>query len=154
MIQPIADKPRNVMESIRAKLKTKGKEPISRPAISRLDILAAGRTAMAADRSFKNWTVTGITLIAFGFTIYRYILSLSEELTRNDALGIGLFLIGLGTVMIMYGAAEYWENMRELHQFYGVQLKKTNLLFGLAVAGFGIYLFFGIIILKIRLGGP
>jgi uncharacterized membrane protein YidH (DUF202 family) len=151
MIQPIADKPRNVMESVRAKLKTKGK--VSRPAISRLDILAAGRTAMAADRSFKNWTVTGITLIAFGFTIYQYILSLSKELTRNDALGIGLFLIGIGTVMIMYGAAEYWENMRELHQFYGVQLKKTNLLFGLAVVGFGIYLFFSIIILKIRLVG-
>lgn len=153
MIQPIADKPRNFMESVRTKLKTKGKEPKSRPAISKLDKLAAGRTAMAADRSLTNWTTTGTTLIAFGFTIYQYILSLSEELTRNDALRIGLFLIGIGTVMIMYGAAEYWETMRELHQFYGVRLKKTNLLFGLAVAGFGIYLFFGIIILKIRVGG-
>jgi len=65
MIQPIADKPRNVMESIRAKLKTKGKEPIKSSSHKQTRHSCCCRTAMAADRSFKNWTVTGITLIAF-----------------------------------------------------------------------------------------
>jgi len=118
----------------------------SRPSLSKRDFLAAGRTAMAAGRSFTGWTTTGTTIIAFGFTIYRYIMSLSEGLTRNDALGVGLFLIGIGTAVMLYGIADYWKTMRELHQDYGVQFRKTRLLFGLLVAGFGVFLFFTILI--------
>ena len=118
----------------------------SRPSPSKRDFLAAGRTAMAAGRSFTGWTTTGTTIIAFGFTIYRYIMSLSEGLTRNDALGVGLFLIGIGTAVMLYGIADYWKTMRELHQDYGVQFRKTRLLFGLLMAGFGVFLFFTILI--------
>jgi len=41
--------------------------------------LAAQRTVMAAARSMMAWVRTGLSLIGFGFTIYRFLESLTEE---------------------------------------------------------------------------
>ena len=116
------------------------------PAPSRRDILAAERTAMAAGRSYASWTGTGLSLITFGFTIYRFLISLQVKLFKFDPVEVGLFIIGIGTATMLYGTAEYWKTMSELHRDYGVRFRKTALLFGLLTAGFGTVLFFTIVI--------
>lgn len=123
--------------------------PKSPPALIRRDILAAHRTAMAAEGSFKAWIRTGLSMIGFGFTIYNFLMSLpSEGLGKGDQVEVGLFLIGIGTISILFGAVEYWETVRELHEDYGVRIRKVPMLFGLLIAGLGIVLFFRIAILS------
>jgi len=129
-----------------ANLESKDTSPTSNPAPSRRDILAAGRTAMAAGRSYATWTGTGLSLIGFGFTIYRFLISLQVKLFKNDPVEVGLFLISIGTATMLYGTAEYWKTMSELHRDYGVKFKKAPLLFGLLTAFFGAVLFFRILI--------
>ena len=132
---------------IMAELEPKDASPTSHPELIIRDILAIKRTAIAAEGSFKGWMRTGLSLIGFGFTIYEFLLSLpAQELSKRDPVEVGLFMIGMGTVAILFGATEYWETMRELHQDYGLQIKKAPLLFGLLIAGFGIALFLRIAI--------
>jgi putative membrane protein len=128
---------------------TKDTSPKSTPALIRRDILAAHRTAMAVEGSFKAWIRTGLSMIGFGFTIYNFLMSLPlESLGKEDPVFVGLFMIGIGTISILFGAVEYLETTRELHQDYGVQIRKAPLLFGLLIAGFGIVLFIRIAILS------
>lgn len=125
-----------------ANLESKDTSPTGSPAPSRRDILAADRTAMAAGRSYAAWTGTALSLIGFGFTIYSFLISLQVKLFKFDPVEVGLFMIGIGTAMMLYGVSEYWKTMNELYRDYGVRFRKTALLFGLMTAGFGIALFF------------
>ena len=136
-------------EGIMVDPESRDTSPKSPPPLIRRDILAAHRTAMAAEGSFKAWIRTGLSMIGFGFTIYNFLMSLPlESLGKEDPVGVGLFMIGIGTISILFGAFEYWETMRGLHQDYGVKIRKVPLLFGLLIAGFGIVLFFRIAILS------
>lgn len=121
----------------------------SRPALIRRDILAAKRTELSASNSLKGWIRTGLSLIGFGFTIYSFLISLPYQISKASPAEVGLFLIGMGTVSILFGAAEYWGTMRELHEDYGIPIKKIPMLFGLLVAAFGVVLFFRIITLQV-----
>lgn len=121
----------------------------SRPALIRRDILAAKRTELSASNSLKGWIRTGLSLIGFGFTIYSFLISLPYQISKASPAEVGLFLIGMGTVSILFGAAEYRETMRELHEDYGIPMKKIPMLFGLLVAAFGVVLFFRIITLHV-----
>ena len=137
-------------EGIMVDQEPEDKSPISRPALIRRDLLAAKRTAFSAEGSFKGWIRTGLSMISFGFTIYNYLKTLSlEALGKNDPFEVGLFLIGVGTISILFGAAEYWETVHELHQDYGVPIRKVPLLFGLLIACFGIILFYRVVILSV-----
>ena len=82
-------------------------------------------------------------VLALRFTVFSY--HFHNQFSKASPVEVGLFLIGMGTVSILFGAAEYWENMRELHEDYGIPIKKIPMLFGLLVAGFGAVLFFRII---------
>jgi uncharacterized membrane protein YidH (DUF202 family) len=61
--------------------------------------LAAKRNSMAADRSMMAWTRTGLSMIGFGFTIYKFLQYLNEkgeQVTPNPALLmalLGIFLV-------------------------------------------------------------
>ena len=73
-------------------------------------------------------------------------------LERNPAevaVEVGLFLDGIGTVLILYAAAVYWDTIRELHQDYGVRLRKTPMIFSLLIASLGVVSFF-IVAIRIR----
>lgn len=118
----------------------------SRPARTSTE-LAADRTAMAATRSFMAWIRTGLSLISFGFTIYKFLMSVQVTGIRdNGPRNVGLFLIGLGTVSIMFGAVEYRETLHVLQQDYEVQFKKYPLVVGFLVAGLGAVLFLIIVL--------
>ena len=143
MIQQITERPVGV---IMANQEPKDAGSTNHPAPSKLDILAADRTAMAARRSYYAWISTGLSLLIFGFTIYKVLISLPVQLFKNDPLEVGLFLISIGTAAILYGTAEYWKDMSELHRDYGVKYRKSPVLSGLLITGFGVVMFFWILI--------
>jgi uncharacterized membrane protein YidH (DUF202 family) len=89
-------------------------------AVERTD-LAVFRTYLAVRRTMMGWTRTGLSLIGFGFTIYKILKAavaagampmLQEQGPRR----FGLLLIGLGTGCAITGVAEFVRTVRLLNR--------------------------------------
>jgi putative membrane protein len=110
--------------------------------------LAARRTLMAIDRTLMAWLRTALSMISFGFTIYKILQTFQAEgmaLPRADTpRNIGMFLIGLGTLAIVLGAVEYWVSIRELQHETHVRLVRASFIMALLIAALGIVLFVGV----------
>jgi putative membrane protein len=73
--------------------------------------LAAARTILAIERNFMALVRTSVSLIGFGFTIYKFL----EALKANDefkssshfARNLGLFLILLGMSLLILGYIQF-----------------------------------------------
>src|SRR4249920_1334073 len=79
--------------------------------------LALQRTIIAADRTLMAWIRTALSMIGFGFTIYKFFQYQSEEIAAGNISrpqtprNLGLTLVALGTLALA-GAA--WEHRRFL----------------------------------------
>ncbi len=75
--------------------------------------LAIERTIMAAERTLMSWTRTSISLIGFGFTIYKFLQYQQEEgkaVAFQDPQGprnFGLALITLGVIAQVVASIQY-----------------------------------------------
>ncbi len=105
--------------------------------------LAVQRTALAAGRSLMAWVRTGLSMIGFGFTIYKFLQGLASEIRPNAARNAGLFLIGLGTVSVLFGCIDYWQFGRELRRTRGRAMRTFPLFMAGLIALLGIALFVG-----------
>jgi putative membrane protein len=111
--------------------------------------LSIHRTAMAADRSLMAWVRTGLSMISFGFTIYKVVEGFQESgSVHPDGLSpknAGLVLIGLGSLSIITGTIEYWQRLSGLGG--NQQIKRITPSFVMAIvwSALGIAAFFGII---------
>lgn len=82
-------------------------------------MLAIKRSLMAADRTLMAWLRTALSMISFGFTIYKVLQGLhhdeapmvAEQL--NPRL-VGEFLVAMGTISMLMGTIEYWFTFRDL----------------------------------------
>ena len=110
--------------------------------------MATARTMMAADRSLMAWVRTGLSMISFGFTIYKLLESFHEkglEVTQaHSPRAVGLFLTGLGTVSIVMGTVEYWHRRKELMAYATIKLWRPSFVMALLMSVTGLFLFFGI----------
>jgi putative membrane protein len=110
--------------------------------------LAARRTLMAIDRTLMAWLRTALSMISFGFTIYKILQTFQVEgmtLPRpNTPRNIGLFLIGLGTLAMAMGIVEYWGAVRSLRSLKQVRLLRSSLVMALLMLALGTVLFVGI----------
>ena len=116
--------------------------------ISRLDRLAIERTAMAADRTLMAWTRTGLSMISFGFTIYK----LMEGAVREGFIrhpggpkNLGLFLIALGTLSLGLGMLEHWGMKRALGKKPTLLLRTSCFLTAGTILFLGLFLFITIV---------
>lgn len=73
--------------------------------------LALRRTVMALERTLMAWLRTAVTLISFGFTIYKILQGLEEKghvaMRQNAPRNLGLFLILLGMGLLIMGILQY-----------------------------------------------
>jgi inner membrane protein YidH len=83
------------------------------------DLLAIDRTRLAAERSLMAWVRTALSMITFGFTIYKVLQAIQAQSTvpalqpyapRNA----GLTLIGIGTFALITAAIQHWKYVRKL----------------------------------------
>ncbi len=107
--------------------------------------LAAFRTIMAADRSLMAWLRTGLSLIGFGFTIYKfleYMATQGTQLTFRQAgpRDIGLFLLGLGTLSLIFAVIDYWKSLKKLSKEFDCSPWRTPLFAASGVALLGLFL--------------
>lgn len=81
--------------------------------------LAVERTIMASERSLMAWIRTALSMIGFGFSIYKFFQYLPEELATGTVArpqaprNLGLSLIALGTLGL---AAAAWQHRRFLNR--------------------------------------
>ena len=102
------------------------------------------RTVMAADRTLMAWIRTALSMLSFGFTIYK-ILEAYQEATRelNPHLprNAGLFLVGMGVGSLLLGIYEHRSTLRSLHHVDNFQLRRPAFIVAslLAMAGIGLF---------------
>jgi putative membrane protein len=111
--------------------------------------LAVWRSVMAADRTLMAWIRTALSMISFGFTIYKLLDALKEKgvaLPNPDSpRNVGLFLTALGTLSMVMGTIEYWQELRELRLLAPIRIWRPAFVLALIMSILGLFLTVSII---------
>jgi putative membrane protein len=83
------------------------------------DLLAIDRTRLASERTLMAWVRTALSMITFGFTIYKFLQFIQEQskvsLPRPHApRNLALALIGIGTFVLIVAGIQHWKYVRKL----------------------------------------
>lgn len=80
--------------------------------------LALLRSRMAADRTLMAWVRTALSMISFGFTIYKFLQYVRESegvgLRAQGPRNLGLSLILLGTGGLAAASIQHWQMLKSL----------------------------------------
>jgi putative membrane protein len=109
--------------------------------------LAVMRTQVALDRTLMAWIRTAVSLISFGFTIYKFFQALDEggrEARLMTPRAVGLVMIGLGVGGLILATLDYRRQVAELRQHFpravssrrSVAAALASVIAGLGVLGF------------------
>jgi len=85
--------------------------------------LAADRTQLAYDRTLLAWTRTAISLITFGFTIYKFFqIELARAAPRPERLigptEFALLMITIGLLSLVLATLEHRRDLKALREQY------------------------------------
>lgn len=105
------------------------------------------RTIMAADRTLMAWIRTALSMLSFGFTIYKFLQGVESEkvlLHPHSPQQVGLFLAGLGTISMLLGTFNYWATLRDLRRAEDFRLGRPALWIAVVISIAGVALFVSI----------
>ncbi len=109
--------------------------------------LALDRTRLAHERTLMAWVRTAVSLISFGFTIYKFFQGLHEaervETARHlfGPRGFALVMIGLGVGSLLLARIQHAAEMRALavaYPQYGPMPRSTSMVVATVVVTLGI----------------
>lgn len=106
--------------------------------------LGAVRTVMAADRTLMAWIRTALSMLSFGFTIYKFLETVAEQSRvppPHSPQQVGLFLAALGTASMVIGTISYWITLRDLQKVEKFRLGRAVLVIALIISLAGVTLF-------------
>ncbi|WHO40658.1 DUF202 domain-containing protein [Sphingobium sp. AP49] len=109
--------------------------------------LGEKRTIMAADRTLMAWIRTSLSMLSFGFTIYKFLDTATQQAGNPQSTSpqhIGLFLCAMGTLAILLGTLGYWMTLGDLNRVEQFRLGRPVLLMALIMCVAGIALFVSI----------
>jgi putative membrane protein len=110
--------------------------------------LALERTIIASERTLMAWIRTALSMIGFGFTIYKFFQYQADEIAARPQAprNLGLTLIALGTVALTAAA---WQHRVFLNRLGARQSKHVwSVSFGVAMAVIliGVVTFYGVLL--------
>jgi putative membrane protein len=112
--------------------------------------LGVVRTMMAADRTLMAWIRTSLSMLSFGYTIYKVLQEVQDAtnipIHRTAPRNAGVFLTVAGTLALILGIAEYYGNLRMLRRSYLFRRIRPTLIMSVLMAIAGMLLSFGIIV--------
>lgn len=107
--------------------------------------LGALRTVMAADRTLMAWIRTALSMLSFGFTIYKFLESVAQQSPavphRNSPQEVGLFLAGLGTLSMVLGTVSYWTTLQDLQKSERFRIGRPTFVIAVIISIAGLTLF-------------
>src|SRR5438445_233245 len=114
--------------------------------------LAVQRTLIAAERTLMAWIRTALSMIGFGFTIYKFFQYMPEEIApghirrAQTPRNLGLTLIAMGTLAL---AAATWQHRNFLKQIgasHTRHLWSISFVVAIAVVVVGLLTFYGVLL--------
>ena len=97
------------------------------------------------------WIRTALSMIGFGFTIYKFFQYLPEEIAAgnirrpNAPRNLGLTLIALGTLALVAAAFQHWILLRDIGTTKFRQNISVSLVVAIAVILIGATAFYGVV---------
>ena len=109
--------------------------------------LAIERTALAHERTLMAWIRTSVSLISFGFTIYKFF----EEWNKNPNAAktlltprvVGMLMIGFGLIALLFAQIQHRGAIRKLKKFYPAMQTSVSAVLSILILMFGLMLFLG-----------
>jgi putative membrane protein len=114
--------------------------------------LAIRRTVMASERSLMAWIRTTLSMIGFGFTIYKFFQYLPEEIANGNvqrpyaSRNLGLTLIALGTVALSAAAWQHRVFLNEIGTAQARHLWSISFVVAIFVILIGAITFYGVLL--------
>lgn len=98
-------------------------DPESAKAETTLDAgteLAFERSRLASERTLMAWIRTSLSMISFGFTIYKFFQYLGESTggmgPRHGPLNLGRVMVVLGVLLLVPAILQHWQFLRQLSE--------------------------------------
>lgn len=110
--------------------------------------LAIERTILANDRTLMAWIRTAVSLISFGFTIYKFMQEFrkDEHAPRPDTFFtpriVGMMLIGIGFLGLSFALIQYRSDMKRLRALSDLMSRSLTPVFAMLILVLGLMLFF------------
>jgi len=113
--------------------------------------LALDRNKRAAERTLMAWVRTSLSMISFGFTIYKFLQVIDEQsavpvLRPNAPRNVGLVLTGLGTFVVIIASIQHWSYVKNLREDEPYVPWELSFIVACIIAVLGALLFGSIII--------
>jgi putative membrane protein len=114
--------------------------------------LALQRTLIAAERTLMAWIRTSLSMIGFGFTIYKFFQYLPEEIAAGNIQrpqaprNLGLTLIALGTLALAAAAFQHRHFLNAIGAPQTRNLWSLSFVVAVAVVLIGLITFYGVLL--------
>jgi uncharacterized membrane protein YidH (DUF202 family) len=114
--------------------------------------LAIQRTNMAAERSLMAWIRTSLSMIGFGFSIYKFFQYLPEELATGNIRrpqaprNLGLTLIALGTMALVAATWQHWNFLKSTRTSHTRYILSISFVVAILVILIGLITFYGVLL--------
>jgi putative membrane protein len=110
--------------------------------------LAAERTRLAYERTLMAWVRTAVSMITFGFTIYKFFqLELGERASHQGQVmgprGFALTMIGIGLTALLTSTIQHRQRLRALR----AELGENGAPLSVAMLVAGLFSFLGLLAL-------
>jgi putative membrane protein len=107
--------------------------------------LAVDRTRLAYERTLMAWVRTAVSLISFGFTIYKFFEFESGKGAIAPASSLlltprhfGMIMISTGLIALALASFDHYRNMKRIREQYGEGTRSVSLVVAVIVSGLGI----------------
>ena len=114
--------------------------------------LALRRTVIAAERTLMAWLRTSLSMIGFGFSIYKFFQYQAEEIAAGNIRrpqtprNLGMSLIALGTLALAAAAWQHLNFLKEIGVSRTRYMRSISFAVAMAVILIGCITFYGVLL--------